>query len=59
MRIGWTELCVILVLAILLFGTQRISGLGKALGTSMREFKEELRAEEGKETKGHEGTSQA
>ena len=42
MRIGWSELIVILVLAFLLFGTQRVSGLGKALGKSVREFKEEV-----------------
>lgn len=42
MRIGWSELIVILVIAFLLFGTQRVSGLGKALGKSVREFKEEV-----------------
>lgn len=48
MRIGWSELIVILVLAFLLFGTQRVSGLGKALGRSIREFKEEVAPEDRK-----------
>lgn len=42
MRLGQSELILLLALAILLFGTTRISGLGKALGKSIREFKEEV-----------------
>jgi len=41
-RIGTSELLVILLIAIVLFGGSRISGLGKALGTSLREFRAEL-----------------
>ena len=41
-RIGTSELLVILLIAIVLFGGSRISGLGKALGTSLREFRSEL-----------------
>lgn len=51
MRIGWSELIVILVLAFLLFGTQRVSGLGKALGKSVREFKEEVNQDKEKEAR--------
>lgn len=59
MRIGAGELLVILLIAIVLFGGKRISGLGKALGTSIREFKEEMKAtdkpaEKG-ETSGNDG----
>ncbi len=53
-RIGTSELLVILLIAIVLFGGSRISGLGKALGTSLREFRSELNkgAEEKHESSG-------
>ena len=41
-RIGTSELLLILLIAIVLLGGSRISGLGKALGTSLREFRSEL-----------------
>ena len=33
---------VILLIAVVLFGGSRVAGLGKALGTSLREFRAEL-----------------
>ncbi|MCL1996669.1 MAG: twin-arginine translocase TatA/TatE family subunit [Defluviitaleaceae bacterium] len=42
MRIGTMEIVLIVVLALILFGGSKISGLGKALGTSIRDFKKEL-----------------
>lgn len=45
MRIGSTELILILIIAIALFGTSRIAGIGKAMGKSIREFKEEVNAD--------------
>ncbi|MDO5142525.1 MAG: twin-arginine translocase TatA/TatE family subunit [Eubacteriales bacterium] len=44
MRLGATELLLILALAVLLFGGTRLAGLGKAMGRSIREFKEEVRS---------------
>ena len=44
MRLGTTEILLILVIALVVFGTSRLSGVGKALGTSIREFKEEMRS---------------
>jgi sec-independent protein translocase protein TatA len=38
--IGWQELIIILVILIFLFGASRLKGLAKALGESVREFKE-------------------
>ena len=38
--IGWPELLIILVVVLLLFGTTRLAGLGKASGKAIREFKE-------------------
>lgn len=45
MRLGSTELILILIIAIALFGTNRIAGIGKAMGKSIREFKEEVNAD--------------
>lgn len=42
MRIGITEIILILVLALVLFGGKKLSGVGKALGQSIREFKDEV-----------------
>lgn len=41
--IGPTELIIILAIALLLFGGSRLAGLGKGVGRSIREFKEEVR----------------
>lgn len=43
MRLGTTEILLILVIALVVFGSSRLSGVGKALGTSIREFKEEVK----------------
>lgn len=40
--LGPTELIIILVVALLLFGGARLAGLGKGVGRSIREFKEEV-----------------
>ena len=42
MRVGTSELLLILVIALVLFGGGKVAGLGKAVGTSLREFKEEM-----------------
>lgn len=39
---GW-EWVIILVVALLLFGGSRLAGLGKGVGRSIREFKEEVK----------------
>ena len=46
MRLGVTEILLILAVAVLVFGSNKLSGLGKALGTSIREFKEEVKSPE-------------
>ena len=45
------ELVVILIIVIVLFGGSRLAGIGKALGTSMREFKEEVNRNESDDEK--------
>lgn len=39
MRLGWTEILVILALVLLLFGAKRLPELARSLGKSMKEFK--------------------
>lgn len=43
MKLGTTEIILILALVIILFGGGKIAGLGKAFGTSIRDFKKEMR----------------
>ena len=56
MRIGFQELIVILLIAGVVFGGSKISGLGKAIGKSVRKFKEEVNGTQKKETKKKEGS---
>ena len=51
MHLGVQELVVILIIVIVLFGGSRLAGIGKALGTSMREFKEEVNRNENDDEK--------
>ena len=39
-NIGPTELIIVLVIVLLIFGPKRLPGLGKQLGSGMREFKD-------------------
>lgn len=45
MKLGTTELILILILAFLLFGGAKLAGVGKALGQSIREFRNEVKDE--------------
>ncbi len=52
MRLGPWEIALILVLALVLFGGGKLAGVGKALGTSIKDFKHEMKDdEEGTEKK--------
>ncbi len=48
--LGTTELIIILVIVIVLFGVGRISKIAGELGTGIRSFKEGLQGDEEKET---------
>ncbi|MBQ8200490.1 MAG: twin-arginine translocase TatA/TatE family subunit [Clostridia bacterium] len=50
-RLGITEIILILVLALVLFGGGKLAGVGKALGQSIRDFKKELKSDEPAEKK--------
>ena len=39
MRIGWTEILIILGIILLLFGAKRLPDLARSLGKSLKEFK--------------------
>ena len=45
MRLGIMEILLILVIALVVFGGGKLSGVGKALGQSIREFKKEVGTE--------------
>jgi sec-independent protein translocase protein TatA len=55
MRLGTTELLLILALAILIFGGTKLAGVGKAMGKSIREFKQEVRGDNGENGSGESG----
>jgi len=42
MNLGMPELLVILVIIVLIFGANRLAGLGKGLGQAIRGFKDEM-----------------
>lgn len=42
MHLGAQELIVILLIVLTLFSGRKVAGLGKAMGMSLREFKEEI-----------------
>ncbi|HTP07824.1 MAG TPA: twin-arginine translocase TatA/TatE family subunit [Anaerolineae bacterium] len=46
MQFGPTELLIILVIVVLLFGVGRIGKIGKELGSGMREFRKGLQGDE-------------
>jgi sec-independent protein translocase protein TatA len=45
-RLGITEILIILVIALLLFGAGRIADIGKGLGEGIKNFKKGIRDED-------------
>lgn len=45
--IGPMELIIVLVIVLLIFGPKRLPGLGKQLGSGMREFKDSISGKDG------------
>jgi sec-independent protein translocase protein TatA len=50
-QIGLTEIIIVLIIVLLLFGPERISKLGGELGKGIRSFKDGLSGEDAEETK--------
>ena len=48
MRLGTTEIILIVILALVLFGGIKLAGVGKALGKSIKDFKNEVKDDDGK-----------
>ena len=46
MRLGTTEIILIIVLALVLFGGGKLAGVGKALGKSIKDFKNEVKEDD-------------
>ena len=57
MHIGVQELIIILLIAAIVFGGTKVSGLGKAIGKSVREFKDEVNGDKDKSSTSEEKTS--
>ena len=51
MRLGTTEIILIIVLALVLFGGGKLAGVGKALGKSIKDFKAEVKEDDSAEKK--------
>lgn len=49
MRLGTTEIILIVVLALVLFGGGKLAGVGKALGKSIKDFKNEVKDDNAEE----------
>jgi len=45
-NVGWPELMVILIVAMLIFGPQRLAEVGGAMGKAIREFRKSVREAE-------------
>ena len=43
MHLGTMEIILIVILALVLFGAGKLSGVGKALGKSIKDFKNEVK----------------
>jgi sec-independent protein translocase protein TatA len=50
--IGPLELIIVLVIVLVIFGPKRLPGLGRSLGSGMREFKDSLSGKDGDAEKG-------
>ena len=46
MKLGTTEIILIIVLALVLFGGGKLAGLGGALGKSIKDFKSAVKEDE-------------
>lgn len=46
-RIGWVELVLILVLALIIFGPGKLPDLGRSVGRAITEFRKGTQSEEG------------
>ena len=50
-RLGLPELLVILAIVVVIFGANRLPGLGRGIGDAIRGFKEGIKTEDDKDDK--------
>lgn len=55
MKLGTTEIILIIVLALVLFGGSKLAGLGGALGKSIKDFKSAVKDDEPKQVSEDDG----
>ena len=48
-RVGFPELIVILLIVIVIFGANRLPGLGKGIGNAIKNFKDEMKDKDDKD----------
>lgn len=48
-NLGWTEVVIIILAAIIIFGPKKIPELGGAIGKTLRGFKEEVKKSAGED----------
>jgi sec-independent protein translocase protein TatA len=46
MRVGWQEIILVLIIALLMFGGKKLPELGKGLGEGLRSFRDALKGAE-------------
>ena len=49
--LGWQELLIVLVIVMLIFGTSKIRGIGKSLGSAIRDFRDSMSGDASEEEK--------
>ena len=59
MRLGTTEIILIIVLVLVLFGGGKLAGVGKALGRSIKDFKKEVKEDDQEDAANSNGDKQA
>ncbi|MBQ7519289.1 MAG: twin-arginine translocase TatA/TatE family subunit [Clostridia bacterium] len=59
MRLGTTEIILIIVLVLVLFGGGKLAGVGKALGKSIKDFKSEVKEDDADKDQKPEGEQKA
>lgn len=42
-KLGWPEILIVLVIALLIFGPKKLGDLGKGLGDGIRNFKDSMK----------------
>lgn len=50
-RLGWTEILLIVVLLVILFGHSKIPGMMKNLANGINVFKKEIKSKDGEQAK--------